>query len=90
MEETLTLHQCLSRRGRAGAVKDAIAAIGLGLSVLNCCPGKLSGGMGQRVAIILVLLNNPKVLTADESTPALGARLYNQIPELLVEQYVQR
>ena len=75
LEEALILHQRLSRRGRAEAVKDAIAAVGLDLPVLSRYPGELSGGMGQRVMIALALLNNPKVLIADE---------------LLVEQCAQR
>jgi peptide/nickel transport system ATP-binding protein len=90
LEEALTLHQRLSRRGRAEAVKDAIAAVGLDLPVLSRYPGELSGGMGQRVMIALALLNNPKVLIADEPTSALDARLRNQILELLVEQCAQR
>ena len=81
LEEALTLHQRLSRRARAEAVKDAIAAVGLDLPVLSRYPGELSGGMGQRVMIALALLNNPKVL---------DARLRNQILELLVEQCAQR
>lgn len=56
LEEALTLHQRLSRRARAEAVKDAIAAVGLDLPVLSRYPGELSGGMGQRVMIALALL----------------------------------
>ncbi len=72
LEEALTLHQRLSRRGRAEAVKDAIAAVGLDLPVLSRYPGELSGGMGQRVMIALALLNNPE--GADSRRANFGPR----------------
>ena len=90
LEEALTLHQRLSRRGRAEAVKDAIAAVGLDLPVLSRYPGELSGGMGQRVMIALALLNNPKVLIADEPTSALDARLRKPDPQAAGGQCAQR
>ncbi|WP_428284041.1 ABC transporter ATP-binding protein [Klebsiella pneumoniae] len=83
LEEALTLHQRLSRRARAEAVKDAIAAVGLDLPVLSRYPGELSGGMGQRVMIALALLNNPKVLIADEPTSALDMSVQAEILNLL-------
>ena len=83
LEEALTLHQRLSRRGRAEAVKDAIAAVGLDLPVLSRYPGELSGGMGQRVMIALALLNNPKVLIADEPTSALDPELTGEVLRVL-------
>ena len=79
LEEALTLHQRLSRRARAEAVKDAIAAVGLDLPVLSRYPGELSGGMGQRVMIALALLNNPKGLIADEPTSALDPELTGEV-----------
>lgn len=90
LEEALKLHQSLNRRARLAAVKDALAAVGLDLPVLQRYPAELSGGMGQRVMIALALLNNPQVLIADEPTSALDARLRYQILELLVTQCEQR
>lgn len=86
LQEALTLHQRLPRSERLERIHDIIRAVGLNEHVLQCYPGELSGGMGQRVMIAMALINNPQVLIADEPTSALDARLRNQILELLVQQ----
>lgn len=90
LEESLTLHQSLSRKERAERIRDIVHAVGLEQNVLAHYPGELSGGMGQRVMIAIALINNPQVLIADEPTSALDARLRNQILELLVQQCDER
>ena len=90
LEESLTLHQSLSRKERAERIRDIVHAVGLEQNVLARYPGELSGGMGQRVMIAIALINNPQVLIADEPTSALDARLRNQILELLVQQCEER
>jgi peptide/nickel transport system ATP-binding protein len=90
LEESLTLHQSLSRKERQERIRDIIHAVGLEQRVLTRYPGELSGGMGQRVMIAIALINNPQVLIADEPTSALDARLRNQILELLVKQCEER
>lgn len=48
-------------------------------------PKTLSVGQCQRVAIVRALLNNPKVIFADEPTAALDSKSCHQVMELLKE-----
>ncbi len=51
----------------------------------NSFPGKLSGGECQRVAVVRALINQPKIIMADEPTGSLDTSTATVLVKLLIE-----
>ena len=62
-----------------------LALVGLDDRVLDRYPIELSGGMKQRVVMVLSTLLNPSLLVADELTSALDVSTQKAVAEMLVE-----
>ena len=92
LEEVLRLHTRLSSSDRRDRIVDMLRAVGLGdrHNILRQYPHQLSGGMGQRVMLAMMLINGPRLLIADEPTSALDASLRDQVLELICELVASR
>jgi peptide/nickel transport system ATP-binding protein len=66
-------------------LKRRLDLVGLSQDVLGMYPIELSGGMKQRMVMVLSTLLNPSLLVADEVTSALDVSSQKAVSEMLVE-----
>ncbi len=90
--ETLKTHEKVSRseaKARALAMLEAVQ-IRDPERVFNLYPHEVSGGMGQRIMIAMMLVCGPELLIADEPTSALDVTVQLEVLAILDKLVVER
>ena len=85
-EENVAIPAIIGGEGKSKSLRKArelLTMLGLG-DRLRHKPGELSGGERQRAAIARALINNPKVIMADEPTGSLDSHNREEIQNLIL------
>ena len=81
MIETVQAHSSVDRAEARRRAREVLVMVGIPSpdERLKAYPYELSGGMRQRIAIAIALINKPRLIIADEPTTALDVSIQGQI-----------
>ncbi len=79
---TLPLEDKTLKKSARGRAKELLDLVGMADKIRQF-PGQLSGGECQRAAVVRALINQPKLILADEPTGSLDEASAQQIGQLL-------
>ncbi|MVS97526.1 ABC transporter ATP-binding protein [Devosia marina] len=85
--EALVTHQKLPRRDVQARIIEMLHAVRINdpERVAKLYPHEVSGGMGQRIMIAMMLIPEPELLIADEPTSALDVSVQAQVLDIIDE-----
>lgn len=85
--ESMRFHGKITRKEASCRAEELLRGLSLPdtARILKSYPFELSGGMCQRAAIAIAMVNGPALLLADEPTSALDVTIQNQVIETLLQ-----
>jgi len=94
-EQLIEAYRLANRSGRGEAHKASVEALESvsirdAERVMRAYPHEMSGGMGQRIMIAMMLIPGPQILIADEPTSALDVSVQRQVLSIVDDLVTSR
>ncbi len=83
--EAYRLHNAVGKKAAFAKAIEMLEAVSIRNPerVMRAYPHEMSGGMGQRIMIAMMLIPNPQILIADEPTSALDVSVQRQVLDIM-------